>query len=90
MLSEPRHWMVFNQLVVPVQCCAEARDQLGNYHPVSWLVGHQRHIMFPCLKSFAADGVATIVIETALGCWSIFLSFPDWKVCLKEAVSIIE
>ena len=23
--SEPRHWMVFGQLVMPVQCCAEAR-----------------------------------------------------------------
>ena len=22
MSSEPRHWMVFGQLVVPVQCCA--------------------------------------------------------------------
>ena len=25
MSSEPRHWMVFGQLVMPVQCCAEAR-----------------------------------------------------------------
>ena len=25
MASEPRHWMVFGQLVMPVQCCAEAR-----------------------------------------------------------------
>ena len=24
MSSEPRHWMVFGQLVMPVQCCAEA------------------------------------------------------------------
>ena len=24
MPSEPRHWMVFGQLVMPVQCCAEA------------------------------------------------------------------
>ena len=25
MSSEPRHWMVFGQLVMPVQCCAGAR-----------------------------------------------------------------
>ena len=25
MSSEPRHWMVFGQLAMPVQCCAEAR-----------------------------------------------------------------
>ena len=24
MSSEPRHWMVFGQLVMPVQCCAGA------------------------------------------------------------------
>ena len=24
MSSEPRHWMVFGQLAMPVQCCAEA------------------------------------------------------------------
>ena len=24
MSCEPRHWMVFGQLVIPVQCCAEA------------------------------------------------------------------
>ena len=43
--SEPRHWMVFGQLVMPVECCAEAppppclstalhgHDQLAKYHP---------------------------------------------------------
>ena len=27
MSSEPRHWMVFGQLVMAVQCCAEAPPQ---------------------------------------------------------------
>ena len=46
------HWMVFGQLVMPVQCCAVLRlgggggclstalhrhDQLAKYHPVPWL-----------------------------------------------------
>ena len=26
MSAGPRHWMVFGQLVMPVQCCAEALD----------------------------------------------------------------
>ena len=30
MSSEPRHWMVFGQLVMPVQCCAEARQWHGS------------------------------------------------------------
>ena len=44
MSSEPRHWMVFGQLVMAVQCCAEGRrrrclstalhshEQLAKYH----------------------------------------------------------
>ena len=30
MSSEPRHWMVFGQLVMPVQCCAEALPQYSD------------------------------------------------------------
>ena len=50
MSPEPRHWMVFAQLVRAVQCCAEARppppclstalhshDQMAKCHPVPWL-----------------------------------------------------
>ena len=51
MSSEPRHWMVFVQLVMSVQCCAEARrrclstalhshDKIAKYHPVPWLGWH--------------------------------------------------
>ena len=32
MSSEPRHWMVFGQLVMPVQCCAEARRRRVPQH----------------------------------------------------------
>ena len=30
--SEPRHWMVFGQFVMPVQCCAEARRRRVPQH----------------------------------------------------------
>ena len=50
--SEPRHWMVFGQLVMPVQCCARhggggclntalhRHNQLAKYHLVPWLRWH--------------------------------------------------
>ena len=49
MSSWPGHWMVFGQLVMPAQCCAEApaaavphhsshrHDQLDKHHTVPWL-----------------------------------------------------
>ena len=45
MSFEPRHWIVFGQLPMPVQCCAEApalhrHGQLAKYHPVPWLRWH--------------------------------------------------
>ena len=41
MSSEPRHWMVFGQLVMPVQCCAEARRRRVPQHSTAqaWPTG---------------------------------------------------
>ena len=36
MSSEPRHWMVFGQLVMAVQCCAEAPATAAGRR-ASWL-----------------------------------------------------
>jgi len=41
MSSEPKHWMVFGQLAMPVQCCAEAPAAAVPQHHTSqaWPTG---------------------------------------------------
>ena len=36
MSSEPRHWMVFDQLFVGVECSTASPDQLVAFRPVPW------------------------------------------------------
>ena len=81
MSSEPRHWMVFGQLVMPVQCCAGARrrqrvPQHRKYHPVPWLRCHNvswHHVFcFP-------EGVGTV---QEFGPSSVDMSWT--RRCIKQ------
>ena len=64
MSSEPRHWIVFGQLVMPVQCCAEARQSaqhctaMINWPNTIQCIGSD-DIMSLGIKSFATEGVGT-------------------------------
>ena len=65
MSSEPRHWMVFGQLAMPVQCCAEARRRRVPQHSTAqaWPTGQMQSSalaqMTECLKPSATADVSS-------------------------------
>ena len=61
MSSEPRHWMVFGQLVMPVQCCAGAP---AGWAPKMVFSGPQNNTLgpriHPCRSSWALHCCVTL------------------------------